>query len=64
MSEAGETMTAKAVEARVAERDDLVDRVAQGDAAALGELFEHATGAKVRSVKVTLPAPASPAAGG
>ena len=52
------------VEARVDERDDLVDRIALGDTVALGELFEHATGAKVRSVKVTLPDPVSPAAAG
>ena len=52
------------VEARVDERDDLVERIAQGDTAALGELFEYATGAMVRSVKVTLPDPVAPAAGG
>lgn len=51
------------VEARVAERDDLLDRLDAGDSAALGELLEHATGAKVASVKVTLPRHAAPAAG-
>ncbi len=51
------------VEARVDERDDLVDRIDRGDSTALGELFEHATGAKVRSVKVTVPRPAAPAVG-
>jgi hypothetical protein len=52
------------VEAKVDERDDLVERIDRGDSAALGELFEHATGAKVRSVKVTVPRPAAPAVGG
>ena len=42
------------VEARVYDRDDLVDRIDRGDSAALGELFEHVTGARVRSVKVNL----------
>ncbi len=50
--------------ARVVERDDLVERIDRGDSAALGELFEHATGAKVGSVKVTVPHPAAPAAAG
>lgn len=50
------------LEARVKERDDLLDRLDQGDSAALGELFEHATGAKVRSVKVSLPRLAAPGA--
>lgn len=52
------------IEARVEERGDLVDRIHQGDTLALGELLEHATGAKPRSVKVTVPRPAAPAAGG
>jgi hypothetical protein len=52
------------VETRVDERDDLIDRIDQGDDAALAELFEHATGARVRSVKVTVPRPAAPAIGG
>lgn len=49
--------------ARVNERDDLLDRLDEGDSTALGELFEHTTGAKVGSVKVTLPRPVAPAAG-
>lgn len=57
-------MEADEVSTRVAERDDLVDRIDQGDTAALGELFEHATGATVASVKVTVPRPAAPLAGG
>ena len=52
------------VEARIDERADLLDRLEDGDSAVLGELFEHVTGAKVRSVKVTLPAPAAGAADG
>ncbi|MFN2502801.1 MAG: hypothetical protein ABR540_00935 [Acidimicrobiales bacterium] len=43
--------------------DDLLDRLDAGDSAALGELLEHATGAKVAYVKVTLPRHAAPAAG-
>jgi len=43
------------VEASVEERSDLLDRLDAGDSAALGELIEHATGAKVKNVKVTLP---------
>ncbi len=37
------------IENRVNEREDLVERIDRGDSAALGELLEHATGAKVRS---------------
>jgi hypothetical protein len=51
------------MDSRVAERDDLVERIAQGDGLALVELIEHGTGAKARSVKITLPRPAAPAAG-
>ncbi len=52
------------IEARVEERGDLLDRLDQGDTVALAELLEHATGAKARSVKVTVPRPSAPAAGG
>ena len=52
------------VEALVKERDDLIDRIDAGDSAALGEFFEHATGAKVRSLKVTVPRPIAPPVGG
>lgn len=52
------------IKARVEERGDLLDRLDQGDTVALAELLEHATGAKARSVKVTLPRPSAPAAGG
>ena len=47
--------TDEEVEARVDERPDLLERLDAGDTAALGELIEHATGAKVKNVKVTLP---------
>lgn len=40
------------VEERVLERTDLLDRFDRGDTSALGEIIEHATGAKIRSVKV------------
>ena len=52
------------VETRVDARPDLIDRIEAGDALALVELIEDATGAKARSVKVTVPRPAAPAAGG
>lgn len=48
------------VQARVDERDDLLDRLDAGESAALGELFEHVSGAKVAAVKVTLPHHALP----
>lgn len=41
----------------VAERDDLLVRIREGDALALSEMIEHATGAKALSVKVTPPRP-------
>ena len=52
------------IEARVEERPDLLDRLDQGDTVAIAELLEHVTGAKARSVKVTVPRPAAPAPGG
>lgn len=52
------------MDAKVAEREDLVERVARGDGVALAELLEHATGATPRSVKVTVPRPGAAAAGG
>lgn len=42
-------------EARVDERGDLVERIARGDALALVELLEYASGAKARSVGVISP---------
>lgn len=51
------------LDARVNERNDLLDRLDEGDSAVLGELFEHVTGAKVGTVKVTLPGHAAPAGG-
>ncbi len=51
------------VEALVEERDDLVERIERGDPLALVELLEHTTGAKARSVKVTVPRPGASAAG-
>jgi hypothetical protein len=47
----------------VRQRDDLLDRLDQGDDVALAELFEHATGAKVAAAKVTIPRSAAPSAG-
>lgn len=41
----------------VAERNDLVERIAHGDGLALAEVIEHTTGAKARAVRVTLPRP-------
>ncbi len=64
MSEAAWPTPDDEIDARVAERDDLVERIAEGDSGALGELLEHATGAKIRSIKVTLPDPAAPSPGG
>ena len=52
------------MDAKVAEREDLVERVGQGDGVALAELLEHATGATPLSVKVTVPRPGAAAAGG
>jgi hypothetical protein len=52
------------IETRVEERRDLLDRMDQGDIIALVELLEYATGAKARSVKITIPRPAAPAPGG
>lgn len=54
---AGHHTEPEVVEARVNERLDLVDRIAQGDLLALGELFEHATGATVKSVRVEVTPP-------
>lgn len=52
------------MDAKVAEREDLVERISRGDGVALAELLEHATGTTPRSVKVTVPRPGAAAAGG
>ena len=64
MSESAKASTDSDVEERVLEREDLIERSGQGDAGALGELFEHATGAQVKSVKVTIPRSVAPPNGG
>ncbi len=45
-------LTAEMIEARVGDRQDLVERFRGGDTMALVELLEHATGAQVASVTV------------
>jgi len=45
-------LTAEMIEARVGDRQDLVERFRGGDTMALVELLEHATGAQVASVTI------------
>jgi hypothetical protein len=58
-----ERRTPEEIEARVLQREDLLERLRDGDSAALGELIEDATGAEIERTEVTLPRGADAATG-